>query len=461
MNNNTVKRFSILFLSVILVLSSFSMAFAGTDAKQALEQTASYIIKTVDHPQMGSIGGEWAVLGLARSGSAVPEQYYNDYYKDIVEAVTACKGNLSDNKYTEYSRVILALTAIGKDVTDVGGYNLLEKLADYNKVLKQGINGPIFALIALDSHHYEIPKVNSVEVQTTRQLLVDYILSKEITDTKGVQGGFSLSGNTPDPDVTGMALQALAKYQDQPKVKQAIDRALAVLSSMQNKDGGYASWGTENVESGVQVMVALCALGVKTDDDTRFIKAGNTLMNNLLSYYQNGGGFEHLHKTGVNQMATEQAFYGLTAYTRLLSGAKSLYDMNDVSIVRSNQTAATTTSSSTEIKIKVNNKLISFDQEPIIESGYTLVPMRAIFEALGADIQWNQTEKKVTGLMGSSKVELIIGKNVATLNGQEISLAVPAKNENGSTLVPVRFIAESLGAKVTWDNSSRTVIIDK
>lgn len=456
-----MKQFLTALLSVTLVLSSFSMAFAGTDAKQALEQTANYIIKTVDQPQMGSIGGEWAVLGLARANSTVPEQYYSDYYKGIVEALTECKGNLSDNKYTEYSRVTLALTAIGKDVTDVGGYNLLEKLADYNKVLKQGINGPIFALIALDTHNYEIPKVEGVEVQITRQLLIDYILSKEITDIKGVTGGFSLSGNTPDPDVTGMALQALARYQDQPKVKQATDRALTVLSSMQNKDGGYASWGTENVESGVQVLVALCALGIKPDTDNRFVKDGNTLVNNLLGYYQTGGGFEHLHKNGVNQMATEQAFYGLTAYTRLLSGAKSLYDMNDVSIVKSNQTATTTSPSNNEIKIKVNNQFIKFDQAPILEAGYTLVPMRAIFEALGAEVQWNQDEKKVTGILDSAKVELTLGKNVATLNGKEIPLAVPAKVENGSTLVPVRFIAESLGAKVTWDNSSRTVIIEK
>ena len=120
--------------------------------------------------------------------------------------------------------------------------------------------------------------MTGVEVQTTRQMLVDYILSKEIIDSKGVTGGFALSDSCPDPDVTGMALQALAKYQDQEKVKQAIDRALVVLSNMQNSNGGYSSWGSESSESTVQVIVALCELGINPDTDSRFIKNGTTLV---------------------------------------------------------------------------------------------------------------------------------------------------------------------------------------
>ncbi|WP_245156676.1 stalk domain-containing protein [Clostridium aminobutyricum] len=463
MRKKQFNRWTILFLSLMLVLSSFCTVFAAAvSADNAMEQTADYVAQIVAKPELGSIGGEWAVLGLARSNSAVPEQYYNDYYKGIVETVTACKGELSENKYTEYSRVILALTAIGKDVTDVGGYNLLEKLADYNKVLKQGINGPIFALIALDTHNYVIPQVKDVEVQTTRQLLIDYVLSKEITDSKGVTGGFSLSGNVPDPDVTGMALQALAKYQDQPKVKQATDRALTVLSVMQNSNGGYSSWGTENAESVVQVLVALCELGIRPDTDSRFIKNGNTLLNSLLSFYQTGGGFEHVYKSGINQMATEQCLYGLTAYNRCISGAKSLYDMTDVTLdTQTSPSVGTESPANNEIKIKVNDQYITFNQAPILESGTTLVPMRAIFESLGASMKWDQSAQKVTGTLGEAKVELVIGQKEASVNGKNITLEVAARLENGTTLVPVRFVSESLGASVAWDNAARTVIINR
>lgn len=99
---------------------------------------------------MGSIGGEWAVLGLARSGYAVPEEYYQNYYQTVEEYVKACGGVLHETKYTEYSRVIIVLTAIGKDPTNVAGYNLLTALGDYDKTIWQGTNGPIWALIALD-----------------------------------------------------------------------------------------------------------------------------------------------------------------------------------------------------------------------------------------------------------------------------------------------------------------------
>ena len=145
----------------------------------------------MSNPVIALIGGEWAVLGLARSGIEVPQSYYDKYYSNVVAELKENKGDLTRNKYSEYSRLILSLTAIGHDVTNVGDYNLLEKLADFNSVKKQGINGPIFALIALDSNNYKIPQVEGVTIQTTREMLLDYILNKEITDVNGIVGGFS------------------------------------------------------------------------------------------------------------------------------------------------------------------------------------------------------------------------------------------------------------------------------
>lgn len=119
------------------------------------------------------MGGDWAVIGLARSGCRVPDSYFSDYAKRVEQAVAACGGVLSERKYTDYSRVILALTAIGGDPSNVGGYNLLLPLGDYEKTVFQGLNGAIWALIALDSGNYEIPVNQDATIQATRQHYVE------------------------------------------------------------------------------------------------------------------------------------------------------------------------------------------------------------------------------------------------------------------------------------------------
>ena len=83
-----------------------------------------------------AFGSEWLVIALARSGRPVPDSYYDS----VVKAVQDAKGELSDKKFTEYSRTILALTAIGKDPSNVGGYDLLVPLADLDRVTAQGVN---------------------------------------------------------------------------------------------------------------------------------------------------------------------------------------------------------------------------------------------------------------------------------------------------------------------------------
>jgi hypothetical protein len=132
-----------------------------------------------------------------------------------------------------------------------------------------------------------------------------------------------------DPDLTGMALQALSKYQQKPEVKAATDRALVHLSALQNDTGGFVSWGAGNVESTVQVLVALCELGIPFDDP-RFVKNGKTTVDNILSFRNSDGSYRHIGGgEGNNQMATEQALYGLVAAQRSLGGAGTLFTMTD------------------------------------------------------------------------------------------------------------------------------------
>ena len=276
----------------------------------------------------GTSGGEWVALGLARSGSisdTLAEQYAQAAYQYVKKKGSS---TMSDSKSTENSRMILALTSIGKDPTDVAGYDLLEPLADLDYVKSQGINGPIFALIALDSHNYDIPKAATGKTQTTREALIDAILAAQLSD-----GGWNVNGNGADADMTAMAIQALASYySSNAKVKSAIDDALNRLSQMQEANGGYTSWGTANAESVAQVIVALTSLGIDPASDGRFIKNGYSTLDALATFYNDKGGFKHSQSdtTSSNGLATEQAYYALASWYRLKAGKTSLYDMSDV-----------------------------------------------------------------------------------------------------------------------------------
>ena len=328
-------------LALLLMLGLYipAEAISESDLTSAVAISAKNMLNAVKTPQVGSIGGEWAVIGLARSGYDVPQSYWDDYYATVEEYVKSCSGVLHKKKYTEYSRVTVALTAIGADPANVAGYNLLKPLGDFDKTIWQGINGPIWALIALDTGNYEIPVNPEAKTQATRQMYIDEILRRQLDD-----GGWNLvdkggSGRS-DPDITGMALQALAKYQAQPAVRKATEKALACLSKMQDADGGYSSWGTTNSESVVQVIVALCALDIDLED-SRFVKNGKSLLDNLMTYRNADGSFRHTSDgSGSDQMAAEQGFYGIVAALRAMQGQNSLYRMEDCKIRLSGNTGA-------------------------------------------------------------------------------------------------------------------------
>lgn len=283
--------------------------------------TTGDFMATLGTPTVNSTGGEWMVIGLARSGRTVPAGYY-DNVVEYVKAKADANERLHPTKVTDNARVILALTAIGKDVTNVGGHNLLKGLDSMDYVQTQDINGPIFTLIALDSHNY--PTMGDV----TREKLIQVILDAQLND-----GGWNLSAENADPDMTAMAIQALAPYyKTNETVKAAVDKALEALSALQRSDGGFGSWGTVNSESCAQVIVALTALGIDPTADSRFVKNGHTVLDALAGFYVTGGGFRHTAGGERNDMATEQGYYALAAYYRFVNGQTRLYDMSDVAI---------------------------------------------------------------------------------------------------------------------------------
>lgn len=304
--------------------------------REVMNETLAYIYNNVREPGFGTGAGEWSILALARGEFAVADGYYDGYYDRVVTAVQEAvavprnEGRLDYYKSSEYSRLILALTAINKDVTDVGGINLLDGLSDLDYVKRQGINGPIFALLAYDSGAYEIPVAADGRTQTSREALVDYILGQQQTS-----GAWGFSTSFPSVDLTSMTLQALAPYYGTDEaVQAAVDKALDYLANEQDESGEFVEFGASNSQSVAQTLIALSALGIDAESYEPLIKNGNSLLTTLLSYAHENGGFYHMKSmSGANGMATDQAALALVAYGRFVDGKNSLYDMSDVAAV--------------------------------------------------------------------------------------------------------------------------------
>lgn len=296
--------------------------------------TKKYIQNNVPAPVVAYDRGEWAVLGLARAGVALPDEYIQAYYDKVVAYVKANIGSdgilrKPDDKntpvITDNERIILALTAIGKDPANVGGKNLLTALQDRNimqvtDTSDTDISGLVFGLLALNSGNYT----------QDSYWLVQAILTQQNED-----GSWSASADTKpasDVDMTAMALQALAPYYNEggdATVNTAVNKALQWLSA-KYKNTGYTS-----AESCAQVVVALSALQLNANSDSSFVKtvdgASTSVLGDLLRYYLGEGqGFKHAAsgKT-ADQKATEQALYAMAAYERYCRRTKALYDMTD------------------------------------------------------------------------------------------------------------------------------------
>lgn len=301
----------------------FDEAYAGAKA---------YIQSAVSAPVVSYLFGEWAVLGQARAKVPLSEAYIAAYYEKVVAYVQknmGADGVLVDPEsrnptVTDNERIILALTAIGKDPANVGGKNLLTALQDKDimKVTDTSntdINGLVMGLLALNSRNYT----------SDTSWLVQAVLAQQNED-----GSWSASADTKsvgDVDMTAMALQALAPYYKDggnETVNTAVEKALNWLS------GKYRS-GYDSSESCAQVVIALSALNLDANTDARFTKTveGKTLsvLGNLLQYrVAENGGFKHqFTDKAVNEMATEQALCAMAAYARFTEKANALYDMTD------------------------------------------------------------------------------------------------------------------------------------
>ncbi len=300
---------------------------AAKELGDIYKTTGDYIEK-LPGDELNAFGSEWYILGLARSGRKVFDDYYKAIEKYVSENIDE-NGRLDEKRATDNAKLVLVLSALDKDVTDVGGHDMLKALSDMDYVTQQGLSGAIYALLAFDCRGYDIPSADKNVEQTSREGLVKYILDKQLKD-----GGWAYSGDKAEPDMTAMALQALAAYyKTDAKVKEAADKAVTCLSKLQNTTGGYDSYGSVNSESAAQVITALTALGIDPDNDARFVKNGVSVLDSLCGFYVDGGGFRHVSDGKLDPTATAQGYYALAAYYRFAGSQTALYDMTDLDTV--------------------------------------------------------------------------------------------------------------------------------
>lgn len=320
----TAMRLCGVFLALLFGwMTGFAAQASVSDAalEREIDTASAYLLQTVPQPEVGSVGGEWCVLGLTRASRGT-ESYFDAYRAAARRTVRETGGVLHRVKYTEYARMVLALTALGEDPADFAGFNVLAPLSDTKKVLFQGTSGAVWALLALDSNAYAADAARNVYL-------------KAIADGVGSDGGWALvPGDASDADLTAMALTALAPYAAEKNVQTLLDNGLAFLSSIQNADGSFSTSGHATAESTAQVLVTLCTLGI-SETDSRFVKNGTTVLEALLSFQHPDGGFRHeLDDAAANAMATEQAFYALAAVRRSRSGMCVLWDLRDAAEYR-------------------------------------------------------------------------------------------------------------------------------
>lgn len=420
------------------------------DVDTVLSKVRSYILSKDTKPDYSSI---WNVIGLKRSGLYVPESYTDLFYSNVIAYCESKDWQLTRAKYSDYSKLILALTSIGVDARNVMGHNLLSYLSDYKNVSRQGNNGPIWALIALKSNPaYTIPEDPSAEQQNSEELMVQKIVEMQCAD-----GGWTLMGDTGDSDMTGMAMQALASYYNKEgyeNVTKAIDKGLAWISKNQlSNSGGFGTMGTETSESVAQIITALCGVGIDCSKDSRFIKNGKWPMTGLFQYYMSEGGFMHVAAGAGNNgggaggeidgMATEQGLYATVAYRRLLDGDTFLYDMSDVDIAPgtkpvvsptintgdNNSSATTTTAKKTETKpvasnVKVIKVGLNYSTIYLAKGkSKTLKATVSPANAANRSVKWTSSNKKIVTVSSKGKVT---GKKAGTA-----TITVKAKDGSG------------------------------
>ena len=322
-----ILPFIFLLFFTLSFLCSHPAYANNSDEERVYQSVREAVQSLMSSKEVAVYGTEWFALDLARD-----DQTFSEFYlKDLVDTIITKEGVLHTgdgrSDYTNYAKAVLVLTALGVDASNVAGYDLIERVSHFPLVRQQGLNGVIYALLALDCHNFPINPPEDLPMDVTRESYINALLLGQLED-----GGWDYANKQADPDMTAMAIQALAPYYEtNENVKASIDKALNTLSTLQQPDGGFLTEDAafaESSESTSMVILALTALGIDPTTDPRFIKNGYTAIDNLCSFAVEGG-FKHTQDGRYNAMATDQGYRALVAYERLKNGKTSFYDMTD------------------------------------------------------------------------------------------------------------------------------------
>lgn len=309
---------------------------AGIKKLAGVDNDASLLSRKDTFPA-GSSVCDWTAFAFAISGV---EEDYNTYLcslADYVEIAMCEKGCLDKTKATEYHRIAMTVFALGGDPTafskDAYGKPVdLIELGTYNfdgELGGQGLNGYIFALITLDIGNFAIPE----NAKYTRRDIVNAIL-----ESCEPEGGFGLEKGAFDVDITAMAIQALSPYYGSQnaisigvspgEIASAVDRSIERLASVMTDNCTFVSYGSENVESTAQTIIALCSLGKNPTKEEMFKRGGRTIVDGMQSFLLPGNIYRHSTENfDGNLMSSEQAMLAQIALYKLNNGLGRLYSI--------------------------------------------------------------------------------------------------------------------------------------
>lgn len=264
-------------------------------------------------------GDEWTIFSILRSGGTIPQDQQQAYYTSVCEAVKD-----SSLLPTDRARIVLALLAMQKDPTDVAGINLIEQLYSDSNLSNYSSNMSMWTLITLDAGKYDVPS----DALWTRELLIANILPYQKSNGRF---GLSLSSDMSSVDITAMALQALAPYQQDLAVKAAVRKALSYLKEKMTASAGYLEGGSENSCSAAQVLVALTSMGIDPLlEQNGFTRGERNLITNLMSFKEDEGFRVYSNNNnGVQLMSTQQVTFALESYRRMLEGRNGIFDLTN------------------------------------------------------------------------------------------------------------------------------------
>lgn len=261
----------------------------------------------------GQDSADWFVIGISRMGLNEDfESYYYAFADNII------KNNTESTRATDWQRYTLTALSCGGDPRDINGVNALENGAYIDENIDgQGLNSWIWALIAINSWDFE-SKDSYRDIEDRENKIIDKILLSQLDD-----GGFALSGDKGDCDLTAMAVQALAAHRHQREdVNSGVEKALDFLS------GKISEGSADNCESVAQLLCALCSADIDFKSDERF-NAGEDLLETLIQYRNPDGGFSHIKGGESDPLSSSQALLALAAVHRYENGENRLYDFRE------------------------------------------------------------------------------------------------------------------------------------